>query len=56
MFRADTTLFQELKGVRSPWMNARLSEAMHKRDHYHRKALKSKSGNHWSRYKLGIRK
>ena len=40
-----------IKGVRSPWMNARLSEAMHKRDHYHRKALKSKSGNHWSRYK-----
>ena len=32
-------------------MNAQLSEAMHKRDHYHRKALKTKSGNHWSRYK-----
>ena len=32
-------------------MNARLSEAMYKRDHYNRKALKSKSGNHWSRYK-----
>ena len=24
---------------------------MHKRDHFHRKDLKSKSGNHWSRYK-----
>ena len=32
-------------------MNARLSKAMYKRDHYNRKALKSKSGNHWSRYK-----
>ena len=31
-----------IKGIRSPRMNARLSEAMHKRDHYHRKALKSK--------------
>jgi len=40
-----------IKGVHSPWMNARLSEAMHQRDFYHRKALKSKASHHWSRYK-----
>lgn len=32
-------------------MNAKLAEAMHKRDHYDGNALKSKSGNHWSRSK-----
>ena len=32
-------------------MNVRLSEAIHKRDHCYRKALKSKPGNHWSRFK-----
>ena len=40
-----------IKGVRSSWINAQLSEAMHQRDYYHRKALKTKSANHWSRYK-----
>ena len=40
-----------IKGVRSPSINAQLCEAMHQRDYYHRKALKTKSANHWSRYK-----
>ena len=39
------------KGVRCPWINAQLSEAMHQRDYLHRKALKTKPANHWSRYK-----
>ena len=40
-----------IKGVYSPWINAQLSEAMHERDYYHRKALKTKCVNHWSRNK-----
>ena len=40
-----------IHGVRCPWMNSRLSQAMSQRDYLHRRAIKSNSPHLWSRYK-----
>ena len=40
-----------IRGVRCPWMNSLLSQAMSQRDYFHRRAIKSNSPHLWSRYK-----
>lgn len=40
-----------IRGVRCPWMNSLLSQAMSQRDYFHRRAIKSDSPDLWSRYK-----
>ena len=40
-----------IRGVRCPWMNSQLSQAMSHRNYLHRRAIKSNSSYLWSRYK-----
>ena len=40
-----------IRGVRCPWMNSQLSQAMSQRNYLHRRAIKSNSPYLWSRYK-----
>ena len=40
-----------VSGAHMPWLTSHLSQLMHKRDLYHRRALKSKSQAHWSLYR-----
>lgn len=42
---------QRIKGLKTPWMTSYLSNLMHDRDYYHKKAVKSKCENHWSTYR-----
>ena len=38
-----------IRGVRCPWMNSQLSQAMGQRNYLHRRAIKSNSPYLWSR-------
>lgn len=40
-----------VKGTKLPWMTTHLSEAMHERDFFHKKALRSNSTRYWNLYK-----
>lgn len=40
-----------IRGVRCPWMNSRLSQAMSQRNYLHSRAIKSNSPHLWPRYK-----
>ena len=42
---------KELKGTKTPWLTAKLKDAMRDRDYHHRKAIKSNSEFHWNMYK-----
>ena len=39
-----------MKGTKSPWMTTQLTEAMQKRDFYHRKAKQSNCSGYWTLY------
>ena len=40
-----------IKGTKTPWLTAKLKDAMRDRDYHHRKAIKSNSEFHWNMYK-----
>ena len=40
-----------VRGVRCPWMNSRLSQAMNQRYLFHRRAIKTNSTHFWTRYR-----
>lgn len=42
---------RRMRGIASPWMNNKISEAMRDRDYHHRKAIKTNSPAHWKMYK-----
>ena len=39
-----------IKGTKSPWMTTQLTEAMQKRDFYHRRAKQSNCSGYWTLY------
>ena len=45
-----------VKGLQVSWLTSDLKQAMHDRDFYHSKAIKTKSAHHGKMYKLYINK